>query len=206
MFNQIKYKMKQTIEIEVPDGKKAIWKNGKIEFVDINVMELLENSKYPEETFMEIIAKTVKNGDNDLFDLYNEYMNSPVNTHIALVAKLKLFLAYLNKGHKFDLISENIYYPYIKFYRKDKLPKSEPIISYFEYEGDVYALVWGGTLCGPHTGLANFDSYHNIGVSSSYCGFLACKDKETAKFVATTFGKLLFDVNFGSLIDYKWLS
>ena len=27
--------MKQTIEIEVPDGKKAIWKDGKIVFEDI---------------------------------------------------------------------------------------------------------------------------------------------------------------------------
>ena len=27
--------MKQTIEIEVPDGKKAVWKNGKVVFEDI---------------------------------------------------------------------------------------------------------------------------------------------------------------------------
>ena len=28
--------MKQTIEIEVPDGKKAVWKDGKVVFEDIN--------------------------------------------------------------------------------------------------------------------------------------------------------------------------
>lgn len=27
--------MKQRIEIEVPDGKKAVWKNGKVVFEDI---------------------------------------------------------------------------------------------------------------------------------------------------------------------------
>ena len=27
--------MKQTIEIEVPDGKRAIWKNNKVVFEDI---------------------------------------------------------------------------------------------------------------------------------------------------------------------------
>ena len=27
--------MKQTIEIEVPDGKKAVWKDGKVIFEDI---------------------------------------------------------------------------------------------------------------------------------------------------------------------------
>lgn len=27
--------MKQTVEIEVPDGKKAVWKDGKVDFEDI---------------------------------------------------------------------------------------------------------------------------------------------------------------------------
>lgn len=30
--------MKQTIEIEVPDGKKAVWKNGTIIFEDIKAV------------------------------------------------------------------------------------------------------------------------------------------------------------------------
>lgn len=196
--------MKQTIEIEVPDGKKAVWNNGKIEFVVVNVMELLKNSKDPEKELMEIIAKEVNEG-SDLFDLYGEYMDSPEDTHIESVAKLKLFLAYLNKGHKFDLISGDIYYPYVRFYRKDKLPKSETVISYFKYKGDVYALVGGYTNYGSAAGLALFNSNDSFGSSISYCSFLACKDRETAQFVATTFAKLLFDVSFGSLIDYTWL-
>lgn len=198
--------MKQTIEIEVPEGKKAVWNNGKIEFVDVNVMELLKNSKDPEKDLMNIIAKEVDEGDSDdLFDLYSEYMDSPEDTHIESVAKLKLFLAYLNKGHKFDIISGDVYYPYVRFYRKDRLPKGETVVDYFEYKEKVYALVGGCAYYGSPAGLAAFHSSYGISNSISYCGFLACKDKETAQFVATTFGKLLFDVNFGSLIDYEWL-
>ena len=37
--------MKQTIEIEVPEGKKAVWNNGKIEFVDVDVINLLKTLK-----------------------------------------------------------------------------------------------------------------------------------------------------------------
>lgn len=196
--------MKQTIEIEVPDGKKAVWNNGKIEFVDVNVMELLKNSKDPEDTLMEIIAKEVNEG-SDLFDLYSEYMDSPEDTHIESVAKLKLFLAYLNKGHKFDLISGDIYYPYIRFYRKDKLSKGITIIGHFKYNEDVYALVGGDAHYGSFAGLASFELDYGVGFSYSACSFLACKDRETAQFVATTFAKLLFDVSFGSLIDYTWL-
>lgn len=196
--------MKQTIEIEVPDGKKAVWNNGKIEFVDVNVMELLKNSKDPEEDLMDIIAKEVNEEDgDDLFDLYNEYMDSPEDTHIESIAKLKLFLAYLNKGHKFDLISGDVCYPYVRFYRKDKLPKDETVIGYFEYKENVYALIGGREAYG--ASLASFNSIIGFGNSTSHCGFLACRDRETAQFVATIFGKLLFDVNFGSLIDYEWL-
>lgn len=198
--------MKQTIEIEVPDGKKAVWNNGKIEFVDVKVMELLKNSKDPEDDLMDIITREVNEGDgDDLLDLYNEYMDAPEDTHIESIAKLKLFLAYLNKGHKFDLISGGVYFPYIKFYRKDKLLKDETVIEWFEYKENVYALVGGCAVNDSCAGLAYFGSSHGIGASCFYCGFLACRDKETAQFVATTFAKLLFDVNYGSLIDYKWL-
>lgn len=202
--------MKQTIEIEVPNGKKAVWNNGKIEFIDVDVIELLKNSKNPEDDLMSMIRKEVDERDDDnLLDLYNkydEYAYSPAGTHIELIAKLKLFLAYLNKGHKFDLISGDVYFPYVRFYRKDKLPGGETVVSYFEYKENVYALVSGRVYNSFDTGLAFFGPNYGFGNFVSSCGFLACRDKETAQFVATTFAKLLFDVNFGSLIDYEWLN
>lgn len=197
--------MKQTIEIEVPDGKKAVWNNGRIEFVDVDVIELLKNSKDPEKDLMNMIESEISVGACYLDDLYTQYMDSPENTHIELVAKLELFLAYLNKGHKFNLISGNVYYPYVKFYLKNKLPKGDTVIGQFKYKGNIYTLVGGHGNYSSHTGVAFFNHYDGAGGSYTHCIFSACKDSKTAQFVATTFGKLLFNVNFGSLISYEWI-
>lgn len=49
--------MKQTIEIEVPDGKKAVWKNGKVVFEDIKPKlpktweEYCSNNKFRKNEF-----------------------------------------------------------------------------------------------------------------------------------------------------------
>ena len=201
--------MKQTIEIEVPDGKKAVWNNGKIEFIDvIDVIEFLKNSKNPEGELFEIISSRIKNIKDSLSDklsnLISDFGDAPSGSHLESIAKLKLFLAYLNGGHKFDLISGNVYYPYVKIYLNSKLPKDEKAIGYFKYKGDIFALVGGYANHSSNTGLASFYPQYGLGYSYSY-GFLTCKDSETAQFVATTFAKLLFDVNFGCLIDYEWL-
>ena len=202
--------MKQTIEIEVPDGKKAVWNNGKIEFVEvIDIIELLKNSKNPEGELLKLISDRIKNIKDSLSDklcdLISDFGDAPNGSHLESIAKLKLFLAYLNGNHKFDLVSGGAYYPYVRFYLKDKLPKEETVTKYFKYKGNIYALVSGGTCDNPLAGLASFYSPASVGSSYSNWGFLACKDIETAQFVATVFGKLLFDVNFGSLIDYEWL-
>lgn len=201
--------MKQTIEIEVPDGKKAVWNNERIEFVDNDVIDLLKNSKNPEEKLLELISSRIRNTKDSLSDkLYNlsiDYRNAPGCSHLESIAKLKLFLAYLNGDHKFNLISGDIYYPYVRFYLNSKLPENEKIIGHFKYKKNIYALVNGYVHNGSNTGLANFNSYNGFGHSCIYCGFLYCKDSKTAQFVATTFGKLLFDVNYGGLIDYEWV-
>lgn len=205
--------MKQTIEIEVPDGKKAVWNNGKIEFIDVDVIELLKDSKNAEKELLKIIQNYLEeNEDPEIKNLYDDYKyvyNKCVydrdTCHLIQVAKLKLFLAYLNKGYKFYLIYEKVYYPFVKFYLNSKLPENEKAIGHFSYKGNTYALVSGQAYYDANAGLTNFDLYNGLGSSYSYCGFLACKDCKTAQFVATTFGKLLFDVNFGSLIKYEWL-
>ena len=201
--------MKQTIEIEVPDGKKAVWNNGKIEFIDIDEIKLLKNSKNPEEELLELISSRIRNTkdslSNKLCDLISDFSDAPCGSHLESIAKLKLFLAYLNGDHKFDLTSGKVYYPYVSFYLNIKLPENEKVIGHFEYKGNTYALVSGCSYYSSPSGLAGLYLCNGFGASLSYCGFLACKDSETAQFVATTFGKLLFDVNYGSLIKYKWI-
>ena len=201
--------MKQTIEIEVPDGKKAVWNNGKIEFVDVDVIELLKNSKDPEQHLLELISNKVRNTkdslSNKLCDLSNEYRYASDSFHLKSIAKLKLFLTYLNGDHKFDLISGEVYYPYVRFYLNSKLPENKKAIGHFKYKGNTFALVDGYVSENFNTGLAFFYSPYGSNLSPFHYGFLACKDAKTAQFVTTAFAKLLFDVSFGSLIDYEWL-
>ena len=60
--------MKQTIEIEVPDGKKAVWKNGTIVFEDIELpktwkefCEMRNFNKY--EVYIEFNSQCVEVGE-----------------------------------------------------------------------------------------------------------------------------------------------
>ena len=62
--------MKQTIEIEVPDGKKAVWENGKIVFVDNNTLpktweEFCEHHKVSfNECYIDCNSKIRQNVDS----------------------------------------------------------------------------------------------------------------------------------------------
>lgn len=195
--------MKQTIEIEVPDGKKAVWKNGKIEFIDVSIIELLKGSADPEKAIFGLILKELCTKENSkLANLYDLYKSNIPNKYARAFIKLKLFLTYLNKDHEFGLISGEVHYPYVKFYLENKFPKNRTAIGRFRYKENIYVLV--NEQMYSETGLVYSPSCE-VGSSITTCSFLACKDRETAQFVATTFGKLIFEVLFGNLIDYEWI-
>ena len=87
--------MKQTIEIEVPDGKKAIWKDNKVIFEDIKPQlpktweEFCEN--YPvksEEFFIGSLSKILTPGfrDRDIYVDRNVLPNcKAAEAHLALM-------------------------------------------------------------------------------------------------------------------------
>ena len=94
--------MKQTIEIEVPNGKKAVWKDGKVIFEDVkpqlpktweDFIEIM-NLKYPSAgCFVEEIPK-------DLIDSY------PTLNQIVAVLKLKKLRDYYNNNWHCDWTNE----------------------------------------------------------------------------------------------------
>ena len=86
--------MKQTIEIEVPDGKKAIWKDGKIVFEDIapKLPETWEEfcKLYPIKAKEVFIGASCCFGDNDGKRNPNSDKNmlpseKAANAHLALM-------------------------------------------------------------------------------------------------------------------------
>ena len=120
--------------------------------------------------------------------------------------ELQTVLRALNKGHNFSLTEGRVWYPWIRFYVQSKLPDSEKknVIAKFTSEGERYYLLGGNVSNGGDSGPGCFHSDHGVGNSSTLVGVLACKDKETALYVATQFGQLVFDAIYAGKAWYVW--
>lgn len=185
--------MKKTIEIECPDGYKPIYnaETGNVEIVPENVMGRI---------------RTYEDAVNHLGCVTRDtiYYNRSVNS----LAKLQTVLDALNEGHKFNLLTGTIWYPWIRFFRMKSVPKDAEVIGHFRYQGEKFALVGGYADRGSIAGLGCFSSSIGVGYAYSNVGMLACKSEEIAKYVSTQFGKLVFDACFASHLkgeEFEWL-
>lgn len=184
---------KHVIEIECPDGfiPKYNVQTGKIELIEI-VPDIKDRVK----TFKDAAKIAGK----------NEIITS--NRSINSLHKLQIILDVLNEGHKFDLTSGKIWYPHVKFFKKDTTSNDAEVIKDFLYKGEVFSLVGGCSSNGSYAGLGRFYSLWLVGSSVADVGFFACKDKETALYVSRQFGQLVFESCFLRHFDdseFKWL-
>lgn len=181
--------MKRTIEIECPDGYKPIYnaKTGNVEIVPENIMERIK-------TYED--AKNYLGGFN-----YNESLNS--------LAKLQTIVDALNEGYKFDLLTGTVWYPYVRFLKRNSDPKEIKAIGHFRYQGEKFVLfVDDAAYYKAGYGLGYFRFHISAGRTYPYVGILACKSKEIAKYVSTQFGKLVFDACFARHFkdgEFEWL-
>ena len=126
------------------------------------------------------------------------YYNRSVNS----LAKLQTVLDALNEGHKFNLLTGTIWYPWVRFFRMKSVPKDAEVIGHFRYQGEKFAHAGGSA------GLGCFYSDNGVGGAYSIVGMLACKSEEIAKYVSTQFGKLVFDACFARHFkgeEFEWL-
>ena len=183
--------MKRTIEIECPDGYKPIYnaETGNVEIVPENIMGRI---------------RTYEDAVNYLGCRDTIYYNRSVNS----LAKLQTVLDALNEGHKFNLLTGTIWYPWVRFFRMKSVPKDAEVIGHFRYQGEKFALVGGSANNGGDAGLGSFSSTYGVGYAFSHVGMLACKSEEIAKYVSTQFGKLVFDACFARHFkgeEFEWL-
>lgn len=185
--------MKRTIEIECPDGYKPIYnaETGNVEIVPENIMGRI---------------KTYEDAVNYLGCATRDtiYYNKSVNS----LAKLQTILNALNEGHKFNLLTGTIWYPWVRFFRMKSVPKNAEVVGHFRYQGEKFALVGGRAAYGGNAGLGYFGSNNGVGLAYSDVGMLACKSEEIAKYVSTQFGKLVFDACFARHFkgeEFEWL-
>lgn len=184
--------MKKTIEIECPDGYKPVYnaETGKVEIVSEDITARVQTY----EDACKIMSRDV-------------YGNVPANFSVDALRKLHVILDALNEGHKFNLLTGTVWYPWVRFFRMKSVPKDAEVIGHFSYQGEKFALVGSADL-GGFAGLGCFFSYLGVGYARSNVGMLACKSEEIAKYVSTQFGKLVFEACFARYFnvgEFKWL-
>ena len=120
--------------------------------------------------------------------------------------ELQTVLRALNRGHNFSLTEGRVWYPWVRFYVQSKLPDSEKknVIAKFTSEGERYYLLGGHANNGGIAGLGCFYSNYGVSNADATVGCLACKDEETALYVATQFGQLVFDAIYANKARYVW--
>lgn len=183
---------KHVIEVQAPEGKIPVYDESTrtIRFIDDDVKSLV---------------KTVEDAFEVLGEEYPNWLNSAPYS-VRKMYELQTVLRALNKGHNFSLTEGRVWYPWIRFYVQSKLPDSEKknVIAKFTSEGERYYLLGGSADDGCYSGPGCFDSSNGVGYSSAHVGCLACKDEETALYVATQFGQLVFDAIYAGKAWYVW--
>lgn len=155
--------------------------------------------------------KPIYNAETGNVEIVPENIMGRIRTYedaVNYLAKLQTVLDALNEGHKFNLLTGTIWYPWVRFFRMKSVPKDAEVIGHFRYQGEKFALVGGGAFFGGDAGLGCFSSYDAFGFAASSVGMLACKSEEIAKYVSTQFGKLVFDACFARHFkgeEFEWL-
>lgn len=185
--------MKRTIEIECPDGYKPVYnaETGKVEIVPSSSTERI---------------KSFTDATNEMGVCLATYMRE--NQSIESLSRLQLIIDALNEGHKFNLLTGTVWYPWVRFFRMKSVPKDAEVIGHFRYQGEKFALVGSSAFIGGRAGLGYFNSSADVGHADSSVGLLACKSEEIAKYVSTQFGKLVFEACFArhfNVGEFKWL-
>lgn len=179
------------IKVKAPEGKEPVYdeKSQTITFVPINIREQVK-------TFDD--ARRILGISGDVF--------IPSDPQLYAIMRLRIILQALNEGHEFSLTEGDVWYPWVRFYEEHKLPTNEKknVIRSFTLNGKKYLLVGGGANYGSYSGLGHFGSNNGVGLADAYVGMFACKDEETALYVSSQFGDLVFQAIYGHSVNYYW--
>lgn len=190
---------KQVLEIEVPDGKKAVWKDGRVVFEDVDTMESIK-------TIDDAILFLVKNKIGD--DILNTLSKLLPNSFEWKIAAYRAVVAAVTYNEQRHLTTGERWFPTIEFCRPGKLNNccGDIVVGRIKSEGEEFDVVGGRAAFGTTAGLGNFASH--IGVSYSYAtiGFRSVSSKKAALYISKQFGKLLFEISYGGTnCDWKWV-
>lgn len=191
---------KQVLEIEVPDGKKAVWKDGRVVFEDVDTMECI---------------KTV--GDAARFlsdkgiceDILDSLSRLPENSFERKVAAYRAVVAAVTYNEQRHLTTGERWFPTIEFCRPGKLKNccGDTILGRIKSEGEEFDVVGGRAIYGSTAGLGGFNSHGGVSAAWAALGFRSVGSKKAALYISKQFGELLFEVSYGGTnCDWKWIA
>lgn len=190
---------KQVIEIEVPEGKKAVWKDGSVVFVDA---DSFENIKSVDD------AITYLKDRGMCRDLLKDLREVTLGSHAKAILKLEVVVAALTNCEKTHLTTGNRYYPVIQFCRPgcEKNCYGNEIVGRIRSEGQEFVVVSGHVSLGSLAGLGSFPANSGVGSATAPYGFRSVGSRKIAEHIAKYFGTLLFEVDFGGTnCDWYWI-
>lgn len=191
--------MKQVLEIEVPDGKKAIWKDGRIVFKDVDTMESIKTI----EDAVEFLI------DNEICEDLQYILYKIPNTSFEWkVAAYRAVVAAITYNEQRHLTTGERWFPTIEFCHPGKLKNccGDIVVGRIKSEGEEFDIVGGAAYDGANAGLGCFDSYCGVSDAWANVSFRSVGSKKAALYISKQFGKLLFEVNYGGTnCDWEWI-
>ena len=179
------------LKIEVPEGKKPVWKNDVLTLVDVSDgVNKFGDIRDKIKTFADA-TKMLSSNDPLMYD-YAAVKLLTETDDILAYAKLRIITAALNEGWKPSFVKgERRYYPYFYFYTKEQYDEMND-------EDKKHVLLWGGyssngSRCGLGSALAS------PGWSDAYSAFsarLVFKNRNLALYAGRQFIDLYSQIIF----------
>lgn len=192
--------VKQVLEIEVPDGKKAIWKDGRVAFEDVDTMESI---KTIEDATKFLADKRIC---GDILDSLSRLPKDSFEWKIAAYRAVVAAVTYNEQRH---LTTGERWFPTIEFCRPGKLRDcyGDVVVGRIKSEGEEFDVVGGYANAGAHAGLGCFNSPNGVSRAWTAVGFRSVGSKRAALYISKQFGKLLFEVSYGGTnCDWRWMA
>ena len=191
---------KQVLEIEVPDGKKAIWKDGRVVFEDVDTMENIKNID-------DAILFLVKNKIGD--DILDSLSRLPKDLFEWKIAAYRAVVAAVTYNEQRHLTTGERWFPTIEFCRPGNLKNcyGNIVVGRIKSEGEEFDIVGGYAHYCAAAGFGGFGS--GVGVSGAWASvcFRSVGSKKAALYISKQFGKLLFEVSYGGTnCDWRWMA
>lgn len=191
---------KQVLEIEVPDGKKAVWKDGRVVFKDVNTMESI---KTIEDAAQFLADKRIC---EDILDSLSRLPKDSFEWKIAAYRAVVASVTYNEQRH---LTTGERWFPTIEFCRPGKLKNCYGgiVVGRIKSEGEEFDVVGGRAYSGSAAGLGCFHSSAGVSRAWAPLGFRSVGSKKAALYISKQFGKLLFEVSYGGTnCDWRWMA